>query len=573
MSFVITVNGTPRQDVVRYRTLQIRKDGAIESARLDFLDNDGSLQVVDGDVLRITQDGALEFGGVVVSVRVSRLDKSNPLVRSLTVTVVDAQGWAFEAADITATASFPSQSMLVTAEALRAMFLAAKGWTNNGALSGGPVLPALTFTRQTVAAIFDELQKLSGWPWRVNGDRVMSFLAAGSLPAPVDLTSLSGSVVLTGVSWQRSRLRKATRLESTTGGTGRKTWTDSTVSPGGWVMFPLSVLPTDELLPTSVVEGGTTHPVPGPRWTYRHTDGVLLATGAPVAAGVTVRTTYDVELPAVVRVASPVTRNADGSWNFATVIDAQLQQSEQTDLAQALASAHAELNTRIDNPKGVELSTFAQGFYPWQSALVSFPERGLSGPYLVQGTLLTDVGRRNTKPRIDLTLLEGTAIGRDWTRYFKERSGTTGGGGTVVASGGGTPPSTGGSAGLPAGTTFRLGGDNVTVYSITTAWSDCPQLSPTWIGGAGMSGNWVLWVPTYQLTAGVLEFRLLDQATQTALATLTTTAVGERLVGPFVYLETSFVAPADSPHAVLLQWRTSAGTRQAVMGQAHVRKA
>jgi hypothetical protein len=572
VSFLIAVNGIPRQDVVRYRTLQIRKDGAIESARMDFLDNDGTLQVVDGDVLRITQDGALEFGGVVVSVRVSRVDKANPLARSLTVTTVDAQGWAFEAADITATASFPSQGMLATAEALRATYLAAKGWTNNGALSGGPVLPALTFTRQTVAAIFDELQKLSGWPWRVNGDRVMNFSAAGSIPAPVDLTSLTGSVVLTGVSWQRSRLRKATRLESTTGGSGTIPWTDSRAALGGEVMFPLYVYPTDERLPTKVDEGNTTHNIGGGRWTYRHEDATLHVAGAPVAAGVSVSTIFDVDLPATVRVFDPVTRYANGTWNFATVIDAQLQQSEQTDIRQALASASAELNTRIDNPRGVELSTFAQGFYPWQTALVSFPERGLSGPYLVQSTLLTDVGRRNTRPRIDVTLLEGNAIGRDWTRYFKERSGTTGGGGTVVASGGGNPPSTGGAAALPAGTTFRIGGDNVTVYSVDPTFRDCPQLSPTWIGGAGMSGTWILWVPAYQLTPGVLEFRLLNQATQTALATLTTTAVGERLVGPFAYLETTFTPPADSPVPVLLQWRTSAGTRQAVMGHANVRK-
>jgi len=572
VSFLIAVNGIPRQDVVRYRTLQIRKDGAIESARMDFLDNDGTLQVVDGDVLRITQDGALEFGGVVVSVRVSRVDKANPLARSLTVTTVDAQGWAFEAADITATASFPSQGMLATAEALRATYLAAKGWTNNGALSGGPVLPALTFTRQTVAAIFDELQKLSGWPWRVNGDRVMNFSAAGSIPAPVDLTSLTGSVVLTGVSWQRSRLRKATRLESTTGGSGTIPWTDSRAALGGEVMFPLYVYPTDERLPTKVDEGNTTHNIGGGRWTYRHEDATLHVAGTPVAAGVSVSTIFDVDLPATVRVFDPVTRYANGTWNFATVIDAQLQQSEQTDIRQALASASAELNTRIDNPRGVELSTFAQGFYPWQTALVSFPERGLSGPYLVQSTLLTDVGRRNTRPRIDVTLLEGNAIGRDWTRYFKERSGTTGGGGNVVASGGGNPPSTGGAAALPAGTTFRIGGDNVTVYSVDPTFRDCPQLSPTWIGGAGMTGTWILWVPAYQLTAGVLEFRLLNQATQTALATLTTTAVGERLVGPFAYLETTFTPPADSPVPVLLQWRTSAGTRQAVMGHANVRK-
>lgn len=572
MSFLFTVNGITRNQFVRYRTLQIRKDGAIESARLELLAGDAdALNVIDGDTLHITQDGALEFGGEVISVRVQRFDRSP---RGSTVTTVDAQGWRFEADDMVISAEVPAMPLLDLVEWIRATYLSAKGWTNNGALSGGPMLPALTFVRQSIGAIYDEVQKLTGWLWRVNGDRVFSFQSAGSLRTPVDLTSLSGSVVLTGVAWSRQRLRQATRVFTTTGGSGRIAWTDAHTGNGTVRVFPLSVIPMKEAPPTEVIEGGTTHAIGGGRWTFDVNESQVIA-ATPVAAAAAVTVAYGVDLPVTVRVFDPSTRNADGSWNFANVIDALLTASEQTDIAQAISWSNAELSTRMDNPRALECSTFAQGFYPWQQGLCSFPERGINGQYLVQSTLLTDVGRVNAKPRIDLALLEGSAIGRDWTQYFKERSGNTGGGGSV-STGGGVPPASGGGGGggggLPAGTTFRLAGDNITVYTIdNTRWHDAPQLSPTWLGGAGMAGQWTLMVPVYQLTAGTTEIRLLDQTTQQALALLATTAVGERLIGPWDFQSVNFAAPADV-HGVLLQWRTTSGSRQCVMGHATVRK-
>lgn len=571
MSFLFQVNGITRNDFVRYRSLQIRKDGANESARIEFIDKDtrsDAFGVYDGDSLLITQDGGLEFGGEVTGVRVTRLEKT---ARGILITAVDVQGWHFEAADIVITASFPSQPLLNTVRAIHDGYMVAKGWTSNNAAAGGPVLPALTFTRQSIASIYDELQKHSGWPWRVNGARVHGFVEPGTLAAPVDFTDTSGSVVLTGVQWTRDRVRYATRVLATTGGSGAVTYTDQHVGDGVRRFFPLAVFPNPDALPTEVTEGGTVHTIGGPRWTLDPNDAMLQA-ATPVAVGVTISTPYQLGLPATVRVWYPTTRKPDGSWSYGAVIDASTNASEQTDLTQALAWAQAELTTRNGNPRAIELSTFAQGFYPWQRANVNLAGWGIAGPYLIQGTTLTDVGTGT--PRIDLRLLEGNALGRDWTLYFKERKASSTGGGTVVT-GGGTPPSGGGggSAALPSGTTFRLAGDNVTPYGIGTTWADAPQACPTQLGGPGMAGTWILRVPMYQLTAGTLEVRLFDQTTLGVLATVSTTAVGERLIGPFDFRTAPFTAPADI-HDLLLQYRvTGGGTRQVVIGHATVVKA
>lgn len=573
MSFLFRVNGVPRNDFVRYRTLQIRKDGSIESARLEFLDQAGVFGVYDGDTLHITQDGGLEFGGAVVNVRVQTLDKSAHGTR---ITVVDAQGWRFEAEDLVVSIELPAQSLLQSVAAVFP-YMAAKGWTNISAPSGGPALPALSFTRQTVAAIFDELQKLSGWPWRVNGDRWCAFTQPGSLTAPVEFTDQAPSVVLTGLTWSRDRLRYATRVLATTGGSGQVPYTDTQTGNGTWRRFPLSVFPQAEAPPTAVVEGGTSHPIGGGRWSYDALDGVVVATTA-VGAGVAVVTTYDVALPATVRVFDPSTRAADGSWAYAAVIDALLTASEQTDLTQALAWATAELQTRQRNPKGVELSTFAQGLYPWQMARVSFPAKDVDGYFLIQSTLLTDVGTRRGTPRIDLTLLEGDAIGRDWTLYFKERKGATGGGGRVATGGGTGGGGTGGGVGLPPGTTFRLAGDNETAYAFPPAaatppanWRDAPQAVPTQLGGPGMAGGWVLRVPAFLLAAGTLTVALFDAVTGGVLASVSTSKVAPLLSGDFDYRQVAFTAPTDV-HDVLLRAQSASGVADAVIGQCTVVK-
>ena len=569
MSFLFRVNGAERNDFVRYRSLQIRKDGAHETARLEFMDRDTSastFQVYDGDTLHISQDGGLEFGGEVQSIRVQRLDRS---ARGIVITTVDAKGWRFEAEDIVVTVAFPAQTLLQTVEALRLSFLAAKGWTSLNTVTGGPSLPALTFTRQNVATIFDELQKRSGWPWRVNGDRQMGFIEPGTLVYSEAFSDTDPSIVLTGLSWARDRLRYATRVVATTGGSGNVSWTDRQNGNGAWRVFPLSVFPAEKFPPTQVVEGSTTHQIGGGRWTYDANDALVVAT-TPVANGTQIAVTYGLDMPATVRVYDPTTRAASGAWNYAAIIDAQISASEQTDIAQALSWTQAELQSRRANPKRVELSTFSQGLYPWMRTLVSFTEHAINGYFLIQSSLLTDVGVG--RPRMDLSMLEGDVLGRDWTAYFKERSGSSSGGSTV-STGGGTPPTGGGgAAGLPSGTTFRLAGDNVTPYGVGTTFIDAPQACPIQLGGTGMAGTWTLRVPAYLLAAGTLEVQLWNQTAAQQLALVSTTQVGVALVGPFAYLSTTFAAPANVSD-VLLRMRVVSGSNQAVIGHATIVKA
>jgi len=578
MGFLIRINGAERNAYTRWRTLRIQKDGAFEQAWIEFLDPDVStaaFRPVDGDTLHILQDGGLEYGGEVVAVRDERLDGGRG---GGTVTVVESRGWMFEADDIIVTASFPAQGLLDTAQAIFTTYLAPKGWTNNGAPSGGPALPALTYVRQSIRAIFDDLQKRGGWPWRVNGDKFGGFHLPGSITTPVNFSDAGTSVVLRGMNWKRDRVRHASRLYVTTGGTGEITYTDQMVGNGVVTTFPLRVEPKDKTPPTEVTEGGVKHQIGAGRWTFRANDPAIIA-NTPVGAGVAVSVAFQVVYPATVRVWDPPVQLASGAWNYAAVRDAVIQASDQTDIAQALTWATAELANRLASPKEVALSTYVQGFYPWQRAILTFPDRLINGAYMVQSTTLTDTGRKDQKPRIDLTLLEGDAIGRDWTAYFRERAGTSGGGGSVVTggAGGGTTPGTGG-VGLPPGTTFRLGGDNETAYAYPPAtatppanWRDGPQAVPTQLGGPGMAGAWTFRVPAFLLSPGLLTIRLLDQTAGVALATVATSRVGTLLSGNFEYLSVNFSAPA-AVHDLLLQAQSASGVIDAVIGQTTIVK-
>lgn len=639
MAFTITINAVNKSSTVGYRSLQITKDGAMETAVLMILTTDGT-RPQEGDAVRITRDGALEAGGEVARVRASR---GNRGAGGKYVTGITVRGWFFEAQDIVVWASFPSQGLHVTAEALRATYLASKGWTNVAPVTGGPVLPALTYAKQTLRAIFDDLTKRSGLPWRVNGDRQFGFIAAGTDLSPVTLNQTN---CLLGAEWERDRTRRATRLFVTTGGTGTALHTETHTANGSQSSFPVNVLPNEQAgtlgaaaapaatsltvkglraastLTTGdtfrVAGGGTTHTVasnvttdsngdvtvtcsPGLAaavvagdgivfdagtfvrlqvngvdtsltagvWSFDHVEGRFATTGTLPAAGTAVKYIAPITFPATVRVWDSSTRNANGTWNYAAVRDAEVQASDKTDLATTKAWADGELASLLSAPKKLKVLTYAQGLYPWMRQPVSLAGLGLSGDYLINRVVITDVGLRSTKPRVELELLEGDAIGRDWTAWWRERQGSTVGGSVAVGVGGGGTGTGGGTtpATLPVGMTLSLGGDNLNAYTLTTAWTDAPQARPTRQGGPGMAGNWLLRVPLFQLAAGTVEARLYDQSTSTTLATVSTTQVGALLSGSFAFPTQSYTAPTNVDD-VILQWRVTAGARKCVMGQA-----
>lgn len=234
----VAVNGTNRSGQIRYESIRITKDGASEECVLETYSTRAlGFRIREGDELRITRAGVLEFGGEAFVI-------GEPILgRGGITTQVRAKGWRFQAAEIKQVRiAFPSQEMNVTVAALYSRFLAAKGWTNLTPPTGGPVLPALYYEGVSVEDILNDLQTRSLIPWRVNGDRQMAFQPAGTFTAPYTLTQ-TNSVVKPGGRVQRSKVRYATRLFARTGGAGTVMHSETHIANGAMARFPLNVLP------------------------------------------------------------------------------------------------------------------------------------------------------------------------------------------------------------------------------------------------------------------------------------------------------------------------------------------
>jgi hypothetical protein len=494
-NWVFTVDGVVQTSKVRYKTSRIDKQGAIESARVEFLDRDLTIDAMRppvGGTLHITRDSNLEFGGQIARVTDRRLDGG---IGGGTVTVVEARGWYYEADDVRIPLLIlPAQTLQEDVEYLRETYLDAKGWTQLEAVPGGPALPVLIYENKTVAEIFDDLTKRSGYPWRVNGDKEMAFTEPSSLPAPNAYTDVN-SVVLRGAEWSQDYVRKSSRLIVTTGGTAQNVpWQEDYAGDGARTDYPVhvlspevrgainnaagyiagaSTLAVDGLPPSTLFRDGATlrfgshglytlsadsttdadglatisispglaeavvdnqeltfsadtlvqvevggSPVPldGSPWSY-NTEQHILHTTTPTA--LTVSYKPRINYPARVRVWNADTILSTGGFDYAEVRDAELNWPQFTDVALAMDAAAGEIYSRDASPKTLKIATFTQDTYPWLLANCSFPDRLVEGTYLVQSTVITDVGRKDLLPRVELTLLESSRVGRNWLAFWK----------------------------------------------------------------------------------------------------------------------------------------------------------
>jgi hypothetical protein len=162
----------------------------------------------------------------------------------------------------------------------------------------------------------------------------------------------------------------------------------------------------------------------GSDWSFDQEQAQFRKDGSVPASGTVVRYKALISYPAVVRVWAEEAQGTFGNFNYLTVKDAELSWPQYTDVVPAKLAAVAELTYRIAEPKELKLATFAQDVYPWMIATCSFPERGISGPFMVTSISLTDVGRKDGLMRAELTLVEGFGVGRDWRDFWK---GTDGG--------------------------------------------------------------------------------------------------------------------------------------------------
>ena len=553
MALTFQINSVDRRANLRDGSLSVEKYFGVEVLTCQVFERStpgaSAYRPTLGQSIYVKDGTDLVFGGTIVERREETVWMGGG-VPSVTLNSITAKSYETLADSIVVDSyTVASQGVLNTAAALHTAYLSPLSVTNIGSLTGGPTLPALEFDHQTLSAIFAQLSQLSGFTWRINGDKQFAFVAPGGLSGP---SASESTAYDEGFAVEQSRVLRATRLFLRTGGTGVVTHTEGRTLNGTQTTFLLNVEPKEA--PTTVIENGSPLAIGGGTWTYHSTlKAIVRSSGGTNGHAISV--SYPVEFPAWVRCWDASVQAAAGTWVTASLVDAIVEASEQTDLAQAKAWGDAELARRVAQPLTVTFKTRTKGYYPLQQVSLTFADSNVSGNYLVQSVRVDATDDENVVYTV--TCVEGTTLNENWFDFFKERGGTSSGGVAVIGSAGSSGSTTAGTAPLR----IPLGGDNYWSDN-QSGWTDIANAVPL-TGSAALAGTYTLRTPRYVKGGGgtSIELRLYDTTNASVIASVSGTTSST-----WATATTTVTLPA-SAGVCLLQYRMVSGTAEGVVGQ------
>lgn len=432
MGVTLTIAGVDRRGSVIHSSLRIQKDDEVETCSFETRDpllTAGAYRPAFGDVVRVHQDGALLFGGTVEEVD----DAASDFIAGSTRVQVRAIGYHLKPQQVTVRKSYSAgQSTLAVYADL---FAACPGVSYIGAGSGGPTLPALAFDRCVLADALNQVKRISGYPWRINGDLQAWAGLPGADTGPA-LTDANGRI-LRQFAWSRQRTARATRVWCKTGNTGATARTQSWTGNGTRTRFYVDVEPT--VVPTQVDENGTIYAVPSGTWTWDATR-LCLTRSSALGNGVPLAATYTVEYPAWCRAQDETAIDAGD------VVELAYAYPDVLELPQGVALAAGHLAQQAITPKTVRLSTREVNVYPLMKCNLSFAARLVSGDYLVRSVAIAPFGNdwaASGALLYTLSLVEGTTLNANWLDYWRDRLGATRGTASAPSSAGGVTVVTG----------------------------------------------------------------------------------------------------------------------------------
>lgn len=566
----LLINSVNCDDVLRAGSWKVSKRATSETFTFTVQNSvwsDLAFRPAVGDEVHLTHGYYLTFGGLITKVREYRADGEGP-----TFVDVTCRDYNYLAEQILVSGKITSSDHLETLYELFETWLEPKGCSWLGDMNGGEDIGTITYTKITLAELFNRISKLTNWPWRINGNKEFKSVEPGSLP--FTKTPMYGTDFLRGLEINQDFYEYGTRLTLTTGGTGDATHSETHSANGVKKFFLLNVWPkakeydedgnlTASYDPTSVTVDGSSVPIDGATWFYDEIWNAVFTTGT--APSTSVVASYTISFPAEVQVWNSSIINSNGEIIIADLIDKRITIGDITDVSEAKRWGDVELVRRGLTPKKINGVTRIVDYYPFQVGNIILPEHGINSSFMVENVEIYPLGidpsLTDEELAYSLDLIEGNVAGRNWTDLFKEMLGGGGGGGSISSSGGGSGGSGGG---VPAGMTVHVGGSNVQSLEVTTSWVDVAEAIPCQIPGG--SGSWSLRVPLYQIGSGTMEVRLRDITNGVDLANVSSTATGTHVDNGFFDYETdSFSAPPATVE-VLLQVRVASGTRYVVVG-------
>ena len=369
-------------------------------------------------------------------------------------------------------------SHLVTAR------LASRGYTVHPSMAAGPVIGSQGYSFRYLTDIFNDLTRITEWPWIVDEYKRVWFAPADGRPAPFALTATNDTI---------NGIRVASTLDGYAnivwlhyGAAGIREVAESWTASAGQTVFAVVNFPNPEGInapPTVVTVNGLGEAVgAGEPWQWTAATARLTRGAGGLVAGAAVATTYGATFPAAVV-------ESDAA-DVATYGEVALVQTapDVFDVRQARQIAAGMLAERSGPLRRIAAVTHRPGLVPGHVVPVDVPERAINEPCLVLSSRLAWEGRKADGSdywRFDLDLVEGTAYRETWQKFFRDitrqESGAAVSASGLVgplpiggAGGGGSAPS------LPASVFYRYLGGSRSVAGFVPAAAPDP-----WIPIAG----------------------------------------------------------------------------------------
>lgn len=343
------------------------------------------------------------------------------------VTKITASDWAAVADQVTFTNSYPIGTTLKAVLTDIAAALSAFGVTLDAAQATGPsASTVLNYDRATCTDALNNLQALTGFVWRIDGNKKLRAIAAGTVACGYSLADgTSNTGVIGTVSWKRARatnyLNKATVQAGPTQPIEK---TETVTGTGSATTFPLTYSPmpnaaTDFILCRGYVsEPGVNWPIgrfgvdTGLQWYYDFSTNSLVRATA-LGLGVVATFQYQVQFPIVVSVSNSTEVAAHG------VYEQLFQAPDIQDIAEATALATALVRRAITTPQTVKVQTNKGIAFPGQTVPLSFAERVISGTFMiVQVDISSDV---DGTLLYMLTCVSGSELADSWLDYYRSQ--------------------------------------------------------------------------------------------------------------------------------------------------------
>lgn len=476
MPTLCEVNGVDRTGRIKKGSVRITKaiNGRDQFSCVFLSKSAASIyRPTEGEELTYEIDGSLPagFGGTIVSVEETAVRDPNVAWACK----VDAIGFTEWLDLVMVDDVWPANGLWDRVYHYHLNYLSPRfGTTYGGPTSGGPSLPASTYSLRKLSDVLVEMTNITGYFGNIGGDKLLAFGTPGGVSAPVVLDENNGGLSNGSaqsvtrrkkrLTWYTRGYMKVSAPEGTAQDAAFTVTNEVHTSTGVVGEFPLRRRPV-VVAPTQVsINGAAAITLPSSGYSYDASRKAIIKTLPYPTAGTTITVlSYGTKWPVTIVYDDQKTQTRE-----MILADA----APETTLTQAdgILKYHVQFSTE-NPPQEVDVRTREPGFYVGMAVTLNFPVRNVTGTHWVVSIDITDdpkvrpsVAKRH---RYVLHCVAGSSLVNPWQADLRAKLGGGGAAGVSHIPTGSVTPST--SGGMLAGTYTLQGSRNVAGVMSTSA--------------------------------------------------------------------------------------------------------